>query len=297
MRAALERAVRRARDELAERWPVVVDSTSWSLRDGEVAVEGGVLIARQAQLYADVLRTELERDVPLPVVLSDLTSPWTAHRWATIEGGAALDVHRSPQGDDLQTQQVPPAAVRLFAEREQRTLLQLVDGTLGWGDTSRLTELEPPGDPWGDVQRTRLGDVLRPRVGAGLGDLAGHARARLGRPYRWGGNTTEAADCSGLVQGIVLAASGLLLPKHTGDQRRHGVRVAAADIAPGDLVFVRGRGRALGHVGVALPAADGTTSVVHSCLTRNEVLEEPLSAFLGRYRFTAARRPIDWSLV
>jgi len=85
----------------------------------------------------------------------------------------------------------------------------------------------------------------------------------------------------------------VLLPKHTGDQRRLGDRVGAGSIAPGDLVFVKGRNKGLSHVGLALPAEE-TTTVVHSCLTRNQVMEEPLSTFLERYRFVGARRPIAW---
>lgn len=296
MEADLQRAVERARIELAERWPVVVDSTTWTVNDGAVVVDGGVLIASQAKLYADVLRDELDHAVPRPTVLSSLDSPWTAHRWADVATAEALDLHRLPEGDDLQTQQVPPAAVRWFIERGKRALVQLADGTLGWAAAAALRHIDPPADPWADVRRTRPNETLRPTRPGGLAALAAAARARLGRPYRWGGNTPERADCSGLVQGVLLTATGLLLPKHTGDQRRHGVRVAAADIAPGDLVFVRGRERALGHVGVALAAADGVT-VVHSCLTRSLVLEEPLTVFLDRYRFTGARRPVTWATV
>jgi cell wall-associated NlpC family hydrolase len=130
---------------------------------------------------------------------------------------------------------------------------------------------------------------------ATIESVLGPAHERLGNPYLWGGNTSAAADCSGLVQDLIFSTCGVLLPKHTGDQRRMGARVAAGAIAPGDLVFVRGNDQGVAHVGLALPArgAEGIV-VVHSCLTKNRVMEEPLPVFLARYRFTAARRPVLW---
>ena len=59
-------------------------------------------------------------------------------------------------------------------------------------------------------------------------------------------------------------------------------------------MFVRGPDQGLGHVGLALPSGEDVT-VIHSCLTKNLVVEEPLSEFLERYRFTAARRVVSSS--
>lgn len=291
MPEALSLAVARARTELAATWPLVVDTTVWSRTDGEVRVTGGVLVAAQARMYVDILGEDLE-DVPTPAILSAVDSAWHLHSWVEIVGEGAIDVQRAPDGDDLQTQWSPPASLRVFASREGRSLIQLADGTLGWCDSDRLRPTSPRTDPWATIRRPVAGASVP--SDAPVEEAARLARSRLDRPYRWGGNTAAAADCSGLIQSIVQEVAGVLLPKHTGDQRRLGARVAAADIGPGDLVFVRGRDRNIGHVGIALSSGDGI-SVVHSCLSRGRVLEESLAVFLDRYRFTGARRPIDWT--
>lgn len=293
MTEALQAAVLDARRQLDEGWPVVVDTTDWRWTDGTVQVTGGVLVRAQARLYADVLGAALG-SAPTPTILSDLTSPWTDHRWATLTAGGAVDLHRQAAGDDRQTQWAPPAHLRRFALAGTRALVQIPDGTLGWIDAARLEDAAPDTDPWGSISRARPGEAVTADRPAALADAARRARARLGRPYLWGGNTEDAADCSGLIQSLVWQSAGVLLPKHTGDQRRLGGRVGSTAIAPGDLVFVRGREKGLAHVGFALPA-EGATTVVHSCLTRNRVLEEPLSTFLDRYSFVGARRPIAWT--
>ena len=294
MQDRLHRSVARVREELRATWPVLVDTTEWSSTDGAVHVTGGVLTAAQAKRYVELLRAALEADqVPRPAVLSALDRAWSEHDWVELTGDGLLDLFRAPDGEDRQSQWEPPALLRWFAQQQGRALVQLPDGTLGWVDGRRLQPTSPAADPWRAIVRARPGQVVLPTAPGRLNEAATLARERLGRPYLWGGNTAAAADCSGLVQAVIFAASGVLLPKHTGDQRRLGERVASSAIRPGDLVFVRGKSRGLGHVGLALAGDDGTT-VVHSCLSRRRVLEEPLDEFLDRYLFTGARRVVQW---
>ena len=285
----LAAAVDEVRAELAERYPVRVDTTTWRW-EGGVCVDGGVLVAAQANAYVQGLTRALDAAIPRPAVLSDLDSPWTLHLWRPVLGDRAVDLHRADVGDDLQTQWTPPAWLRAYVERGERTLVQLPDATVGWIRSDRLGDSDPTGDPWSSIPRGSKGEAVPAGV---LSRAAEVARARMGRPYLWGGNTDAAADCSGFVQAVVSGASGVLLPKNTRDQRQIGARVSRATIAPGDLVFVRGRESRLSHVGIALPSPDGTT-VAHSCLSRCRVLEEPLADFLDRYDFLGARRPIAW---
>lgn len=288
---ALATAVDAVRRELAERYPVLVDTTRWSWSDG-VQVQGGVLVAAQARAFVDGLAARLAVKVPSPAVLSSLQSAPALHRWRRLVGDGPVDLHRHDAGDDLQTQWTPPAVVRSFASAT-RVLVQLPDGTVGWVDGDRVgAEVQRDDDPWSTVRRPVVGEALVTE--APLDALAAAARARLGRPYRWGGNAEAAADCSGYVQSLIWGVGGVLLPKHTGDQRKFGARVGKAAIEPGDVVFVRGKSKRIGHVGVALPSPQGTT-VAHSCLTRNVVIEESAGEFLDRYVFQGARRVVTWS--
>ena len=297
MEDRLHAAVARVREQLAATYEVVVDTSSWAWSDGRLHVSGAVLLPAQGRAYQEAL-SELvpEGHVPQPVILSQLDAPWREQSWVSVLGGAPLDLHRGPRANDLQTQWVPPAWLRSFGQADTRTLVQLPDGTLGWTDTDRLEADQPQQDPWKRIGRPRSGSARPPVSGSGQSGLLKTvqlARSRLGNPYLWGGNTDAAADCSGFVQSVVFAATGVLLPKHTGDQRRLGARVGVGSIDAGDIVFVRGREQSVGHVGIAVGSPDGV-QVVHSCLSRGRVLEESLELFLTRYRFTGARRVVDW---
>jgi cell wall-associated NlpC family hydrolase len=68
-----------------------------------------------------------------------------------------------------------------------------------------------------------------------------------GVPYRWGGESPDGFDCSGLVQ-YVFGRHGVDLPRVAKDQARAGVPVAVADLRPGDLVFF---GSPVDHVGIS----------------------------------------------
>ncbi|MCO4770377.1 MAG: C40 family peptidase [Deltaproteobacteria bacterium] len=295
--ARLKDAIAQLRVELRERYPVLVDDTSWSVEADAIRVRGSVLVPSQALAYQKAIGAALARgvsDVPRPLVLTDLSADHRALRWARLVSD--VDLFGSPDEDNLQTQWAAGAWVRSFLDEADRArvLIQLPDGTVGWVTRAHLAPATPQNDPWEHLVRSPAGS-LTPAART-LGHAAAVARDRLGRPYRWGGNTLEAADCSGFVQSVVLDA-GVLMPKNTRDQMRRGVRVAQGAIDAGDLVFVKGREKALMHVGLALPDAENSAnvSVIHSCLSRARVLEESLPDFLERYRFVAARRVVSWA--
>ncbi len=292
MQQALRDAAAAVRADAEARYPIVVDTTVWSMLDGRPMVGGSVLTSTQADAYQKALaRFSTDAPVVRPVVLTALDTVWQKQRWAAVTG--PLDMHRNADGEDLQTQWAPPAWVRWFAADPAggpRALVQFPDGTVGWVHATNLRFDEPSTDPWGSIRRSQAGSAV---AGSSLVDAAILARARLGQPYLWGGNTHAAADCSGFVQAIAWEAGGVLLPKNTKDQLRSGARVAADSIQPGDFVYVTGRAKRVMHVGLALASSDGL-SVIHSCLSRERVLEESGEDFLRRYRFVGARRIVAW---
>ena len=303
----LRDAIAGARAELEARYDVLVDSTVWAWSGGAVHVEGSVLVAAQADAYQRAIQDALDPDRPLnswprPAVLADLSTPFYLQTWGRIRSGTVVDLYRGPEGDDLQTQWTEAAMVRVFLRRDAgRTLVQLPDGTVGWMDSQLVGGggTQPSSDPWRRYVRPHVGRPIDPRSGT-LSGVARIARARLGRPYRWGGNRREAADCSGFVQSVLYEGAGILLPKNTRDQMRKGVRVAAPAVRSGDVLFVRGKSKNLMHVGLVLPGSDdpdlthGGSTVIHSCLSRGSVIEEPIDEFLDIYRFTGARRIVAW---
>ena len=92
------------------------------------------------------------------------------------------------------------------------------------------------------------GDPATPTSGRAVVNTA---LSYQGVPYRWGGESPDGFDCSGLVQ-YVFARHGIDLPRVAKDQAQAGTPVAVSDLAPGDLVFF---GSPVDHVGIY--AGDG----------------------------------------
>jgi len=306
--ARLDAAVALARERIAQAYPVVVDTTCWRWRKGELRVRGGVLAAAQAEIYQRVLSDKLDHpEVPPPLVLSELDSLWQLHRWLPVRGEGAVDLLRSAEGE-LQTQWLAPAWVRHFADDPGAglALVQVADGTLGWMSRERLdfTAAGPLEDPWAGFHRPTPDQAIAPVAGTPAATrridaneaLAREARSWLGQPYLWGGNTRAAADCSGFVQSVLHSTAGLLLPKNTADQQRYGRSIDFAELRAGDLVFVAGRQQGLRHVALLLEAeGDPTTlTVIHASMSRKLILEERLDIFMPRHEFTCARRVLHW---
>lgn len=88
----------------------------------------------------------------------------------------------------------------------------------------------------------------------------------LGVPYRWGGESREGVDCSGLTL-RVYAAVGVTLMRISAAQQTMGVARSADTAKPGDLVFF---GLPAHHVGIYL----GNGMIRHAPRTGTVVRDE-----------------------
>lgn len=123
------------------------------------------------------------------------------------------------------------------------------------------------------------------------------ALAQLGTPYTFGGDCTaphsgipaRQCDCSSLMQ-IAYRHAGVSIPRTTTEQVHAGTGVPAADIAPGDLVFIPGSGGTRsrpGHVGMYL----GAGLLIQAPHTGDVVKISPLSRW--RNQIAAIRRVVE----
>lgn len=122
------------------------------------------------------------------------------------------------------------------------------------------------------------------------GDIVRSARRFLGAPYRLGGTTPKAFDCSGFVR-YVFALHGVLLPRTAHEQAAVGEAPPPGDsLEQGDLLFFWG-GHGAQHIAIYL----GGDSIIHASSSGHAVRLDRLSGPRGRrtwfnQRLIAVRR-------
>jgi peptidoglycan DL-endopeptidase CwlO len=94
-----------------------------------------------------------------------------------------------------------------------------------------------------------------------------YAYAQLGKPYVYGAAGPSAFDCSGLTM-MAWQAAGVSMPHNAAAQYSQINHVSAANVKPGDLVFMNG----LGHVGIVV----NSTTMIHAPHTGDVVRLAPI---------------------
>ena len=110
--------------------------------------------------------------------------------------------------------------------------------------------------------------------------ILSHAQQAIGTPYRFGGNTPEGLDCSGLVE-MTYRAAGIRVPRTADDQFRALPSVDAP--RPGDLLFF-GDGAKATHVGIY----GGNRQMIHAPGSGRAVVSVPLDVDYWNQRFLGA---------
>ncbi len=108
----------------------------------------------------------------------------------------------------------------------------------------------------------------------------------LNTPYRYGGQSRQGTDCSGLTRNLYREVYGIELPRTVEEQIKTGRYVQKARLKAGDLVFFRNGGSGvIDHVGIYL----GQDKFVHASLQQGVVISELSSSYYQRHYVTARR--------
>ena len=194
-----------------------------------------------------------------------------------VANDSVVDVHEHARpGAKLATQVTPDdPAFEILTERHGRYLVRLDCGALGWIDDTDTRLVASPGPESEDPQTPRPGDDHH---------LVEDGLSYLGVPYLTGGCTRVAIDCSAIIQRVFRSVLGLVVPRNTRDQMRHGKAVSLARSRAGDVVFLRGP---LGiHTGMFL--RDGR--VLHASYRHHKIVIDTLGELRRSLRFTTVRR-------
>lgn len=140
-----------------------------------------------------------------------------------------------------------------------------------------LAELDPGAAQKSEPQKPGISDRIQ-------GVLA-KAFTLLGTPYRWGGESTDGFDCSGLVGYVYRTVLNMDLPRVSRQMVNSGEAVDRAKLAPGDLVFFGLRGR-VNHVGIYV----GEGRFVHAPSRGKDVRVDSLTTGYWSGRYMQGRR-------
>jgi cell wall-associated NlpC family hydrolase len=262
-------------------------------RDGAPLINGKVLTFKQAHGLEELARRH-GAGLQIKVIAdprSGLEQGWVE---PTVE---VLDVWRDPAraGEEMgrQNQYLAGAdgPLRRLHQEGEFLLVQGIDLAVGWAAAADLREADPEASrtSWEDVERaTEQAARQAARDDASTAAVLQRARAELAVPYLWGGTTHHGFDCSGLILRVIRDATGVLLPRHSGDQRRVGERIVTGQARASDLLFARPREQRVGHV--LLMTSEST--VLHACRTEHRVIEEELDDNARRYQHQGWRRPV-----
>lgn len=260
------------------------------VEDGK-AIAGKVLTQPQARALSEIARAHGAR---LDIAVVADPERGFEEGWSEITVDV-IDLWRTPEraGAEMgrQTQYMAnDGPLRRLGRQAEWALVQGPDLALGWAAAIDLRDVAAgSAHPWSALARAAEGSSRPPaRADASAAGVLGRARSELGVPYVWGGTTHAGFDCSGLVERVLLDATGVLMPRHTADQRRVGARVVAGEVQRGDLLFARPLSQKVGHV-ILMTSA---TTVLHACRTEHRVIEESLDDNARRYQHQGWRRPV-----
>jgi len=138
------------------------------------------------------------------------------------------------------------------------------------------------------VQRTpgsAAGAVTTGGSGAGNGSVLKEAGHFLGVPYKWGGASIRATDCSGYLQ-QVFREMGVKLPRTEREQAQVGKKVDLENLRPGDRLYFNTKGRAVDHCGIYI----GSDLFVHASGAKGAVVVDALSTPKYANSLVVARR-------
>jgi cell wall-associated NlpC family hydrolase len=108
------------------------------------------------------------------------------------------------------------------------------------------------------------------------------------RYVRGGRDPSTGFDCSGFVRYVFAHAIGMKLPTNSAEQFLAGLKVARADMKPGDLVFFHtGRKQRISHVGIYI----SNGQFIHSPASGKSVEVSSLNESYWAKHFAGAKRP------
>lgn len=119
-------------------------------------------------------------------------------------------------------------------------------------------------------------------------DVLQEAYSYLGTRYKYGGDSRNGMDCSGLVYKSFQTVN-IDLPRRSSEQAKHGVSTRLKNVKPGDLLFFNTSGSSISHVGIVEKITGGEVFFIHSSTSKGVIVSSLEEEYWNR-RFVKAVR-------
>ena len=115
---------------------------------------------------------------------------------------------------------------------------------------------------------------MKPRDG-----VVHYAKAYMGTPYAYGGNTENGIDCSGLIYNAY-RQQGIRVPRTVDALRKKGKRISVDRAKKGDIIFFRtSRKRKLTHAGIVVSSRGGMPQFIHASTSKGVMISSLETAY------------------
>jgi len=122
--------------------------------------------------------------------------------------------------------------------------------------------------------------------------IVAHGKSFMYTPYRYGGSTPAAFDCSGFIM-YIHNDFGFKLPRTATAQYLANTHIDREDLRKGDLVFFEGRKRTgkIGHVGIMVSDSleNGHFNFMHASVNRGVIVTSSSGTYYAQRYLSACR--------
>jgi hypothetical protein len=107
----------------------------------------------------------------------------------------------------------------------------------------------------------------------------------LGTPYKYGGNTKEGTDCSGMVLSVFNEVYNIKMYRSSADQLKNVKEINKSELKAGDLIFFKIDNHNVSHVGIYL----GENKFIHASTKKGVVVNSLDDEYYKKYYYTSGR--------